>query len=154
MDKSEVITLVNNLSDDEAKRLLEQMRLKYWDRMLEVLKIESPKKELAYGNVKPVSPEKIKVKIPDIVFEAVNELLNENWNSDEIVLEQDKIVRRIFKLAKRDGLKITWNKIFENNRLNFEDFYIKQWRQVKYDDEHDYPATFSFTKPPKKRYII
>lgn len=158
MLENEIIALINSLSPDEAKKVLELLQSRFKNVVAEALNMQQNEKDHPwYGNVKPISPEQVKVKIPDVVFEAVNELINENWNRDKIVLKQDEIVKRILKLAKRCGLKIRTNEIFDNNRLDFEDFYRKQGRKVDYDKPaycEDYPATFSFSKPSKKQYTI
>lgn len=101
---------------------------------------------------KPISPcDVTKAKlanIPDLVVEAINELISEKFNSRIGISAvcQDDIIVRI--MAKMPGA--TRDLIFEKGWLDIEDMYGEAGWEVEYDKpgyNESYPATFRFKRP-------
>lgn len=98
---------------------------------------------------KPIRPDQVgatqRAVFPAAVFEAVNELIAENWNGSSATIRQDSIVARI--IAK-DG-SIERHMVFDRGLLNFEDAYRDEGWRVEYDRpgyNETYQPTFKFTR--------
>jgi hypothetical protein len=101
------------------------------------------------NKVKPVSPSELNKEIPDVVIEAVNQLLQEKNASEgsEIILYQKDIVSRIKNLDS----EMTSEKLFKKGYMDFEPLFEKAGWKVYYDKPgycESYEPTFTFT--PKK----
>jgi DNA-binding response OmpR family regulator len=101
--------------------------------------------------VKPITPEEIEeataTRIPDVVYEVVNEQIAKNWRGNSATIRQDAIVTA---LIRRPGTAITKQQIFDGHWLDFEDAYREVGWEVVYDGpgySESYPATFKFTRP-------
>mgnify|MGYP001578080201 CR=1 FL=1 len=98
------------------------------------------------NKVKPISPDEVKKgDIPDFVFEAFNEMIQEKWNGASSRVYQNEIIELILKkttiIDRRD--------IFENNWLDVEDYYREAGWVVAFDKPNyneDYKAFFLFRK--------
>lgn len=99
--------------------------------------------------VKPVSPEEIVEKDPDIpdeVFEAFNELLARQRGSDHVVILQEKVVQLIVSKGIDRG------ELFENHWLDIEGAYRRAGWKVEYDKpayNETYEPKFIF-RPKRK----
>jgi|CXWL01.1.fsa_nt_gi hypothetical protein len=103
--------------------------------------------------IKPISPDDVAGKkaatIPDVVFEAINDLIVKNWAGTRATILQSKIVESILN---RDDA-ITEKSIFEHRWLDIEDIYREAGWDVKYDKpayNESYSATFIFKKVGKE----
>lgn len=103
------------------------------------------------GNkVKPISPSELNKEIPDVVIEAVNQLLQEAnaTPGDSITLYQKDVVSRIKKLDS----DMTSEKLFKKGYMDFEPLFEKAGWNVYYDKpgyNESYEAYFKFT--PKRK---
>lgn len=102
---------------------------------------------------KPISPsdiiENLDKIIPEVVINAVNNLLKKEYRGSSATLYQKDIVAEILKLDKTKEL--TSEEIFKNKWMNFEPIYRRSGWNVVYDSpayNESYPETFTFT--PKK----
>lgn len=99
----------------------------------------------------PISPSQVadckKATFPSFVFEAVNELIAENYTSGRAEFTQDKVIERM--LSKGAGTGVTRSSLFENGWLNFEEVYRASGWSVYYDKpgyNESYRANFTFKK--------
>lgn len=99
--------------------------------------------------MKPITPKDANTKrlelIPDVVFEAVNELIVEQIGSSQsVTLTQTEVVNRI--LSKSD---ISRNVIFDKHYLDFEEVYTDAGWKVTFDKAAYYEtcdSTWRFVK--------
>lgn len=81
--------------------------------------------------------------IPQVVFDAVNELLAEKYRGSQISIKQKEIITRIQRLDK----KLTDKVIFDNKYMDFEKVYRESGWVVGYDKpaySESYDAYFTF----------
>jgi hypothetical protein len=96
--------------------------------------------------MKPVSPEELRKSATGhpTVIQAINELLTESGQTNDITLLQKDILARIVKLDK----KLTSKHVFDKHLLDIEDVYRAQGWKVEYDkpgwNETHYEPTFTF----------
>jgi hypothetical protein len=96
---------------------------------------------------KPITPaEVVKLKvtlIPDLVIEAFNELIAENYSGGYSSFTEKKVVARIVKKG------ISSTEAYANHWLDVEDLYRSIGWKVEYDKpgyNESYDATFTFKK--------
>ena len=96
---------------------------------------------------RPITPEEVRKSrityIPDIVFEAINELIIKHFDGKESIVKQDEILDKI--CTEETGL--THNMVFDFHFLDIEDIYREQGWEVTYDKPtycEDYDAYFKF----------
>ena len=98
--------------------------------------------------IKPITPDEIKLVIPDFIIEAVNKLIQEKWDGHEAIIKQDEIMN-IVSSNDEDDDKPSRQKIYDKHWLDFEPLYREAGWNVEYDKpaycEH-YDAYFKFTK--------
>ena len=107
--------------------------------------------------VKPIRPQDLKKKEPPyFVFEAVNELLQEKYCSERmIMITQNELMELVLKKAK---LEIEWKgltreTVFKSHWLDIEDHYREVGWTVVYDKpayNEAYEAYFKFTSKPRE----
>lgn len=88
-------------------------------------------------------------KFPQYVFDAFNCLLSEKYNDNEIIIEQDEVIKKIIELS--DDEYLSEDVIFNNGWLDVEPFYIEKNWEVVYDKPtccDNYSSRFIF-KPNK-----
>lgn len=98
------------------------------------------------GPIKPADVTDLKkISIPEVVFEAFNELIVENFNGSEArVLQMDVLDRILFKSPSLDR-----DIVFRNGWLNIEDVYRGVGWVVGYDKptfDETFLAHFTFKK--------
>ena len=100
--------------------------------------------------MKPIIPievlKKREEEIPDVVIEAINNLLVEEYRigSTSIVLKQDDIVDILVESYGLDK-----NEIFDKGWLDFEPLFIDAGWEVEFDKpswRETHPSTFKFTR--------
>lgn len=91
--------------------------------------------------VEPISPSDVKLRIPDFIIEAVNQLIMEKWTGDEAIILQDDILD-IVSSDDPDDDKVSRQEVFDRHWLDFEDLY----REKGWDVEYDKPAYNEFYK--------
>ena len=102
--------------------------------------------------VEPIRPSEVKVVIPDFIIQAVNELIEDKWNGEEAVIEQDEILDKVVDTDQDSPTYCTRDKIFKKGWLDFEDLYRKAGWCVVYERPAYYEtwdAYFKFTKKQK-----
>lgn len=107
--------------------------------------------------IKPISPEEAlqqkQNNIPDVVFEAFNELIVEKINMQGTArITQSEAVKKI--IEKSNGA-LTREIIFEKRMLDVEPQYRESGWKVEYDKpgyNEDYEAYYIFEKQ-KHRYV-
>ena len=96
----------------------------------------------------PISPNDVRIEIPEFVIEIVNEMIKEAWDGEEAKISQKHIIDRI--LRKYPGMeKITTATVYKKHWLDFEDSYRKVGWKVIYDKpgfNEFYEPYFKFTK--------
>ena len=99
--------------------------------------------------VKPITPKEVKTvqhSIPDFIIEAVNKLIQQNWDGEKAVIEQ----KEIFKLVANKQTHYTKKQICDKQWLDFEDIYRQAGWNVMYDQpaycEEYFEPYFKFTK--------
>ena len=101
---------------------------------------------------KPITPEQAEERfvkrIPDVIIDAVNELIVENWSpiTKKATIKQDEILERVKGTVPR-------NEVFKNNWLDIEDIYRAQGWTVHYEKPaycEDFDAYFEFSEKKKK----
>lgn len=102
------------------------------------------------NKVKPIKPEDIKPKkpeIPDFVIEAFNELIQEKWNEKKgsAKIKQEEAIEKITEKCSKDGeCGIERHEIFDNHYLDVEDLYrengwdVKYFKQPYYETKEDH----------------
>lgn len=98
---------------------------------------------------KPITPEQAKEKftkrIPDIIIDAINELIVEHYSpiKRSAIVKQDEILDRISDTYSR-------RTVFDNNWLDIEDIYREQGWRVRYESpsygDSDFDAYFEFSE--------
>jgi hypothetical protein len=98
---------------------------------------------------KPITPEQAKEKftkrIPDIIIDAINELIVEHYSpiKRSATVKQDEILDRISDTYSR-------RTVFDNNWLDIEDIYREQGWRVRYESpsygDSDFDAYFEFSE--------
>jgi uncharacterized linocin/CFP29 family protein len=82
------------------------------------------------GPIKPGAVLKAKTRqIPDVVFDAFNELIARNFRGRYAIVHQDDVVEEIMRRAP-DTLRTT---IYEQQWLDVEDAYRAEGWSVEYD---------------------
>lgn len=101
--------------------------------------------------MKPLSPWEINGMmgeiIPDVVVEAINNLLKKKYRGRAVNLKQDEIIAEIQRL----DINIRREKIFEESWMDFESLFEKNGWKVEFDKpgyNETYSAYFTFT--PKR----
>lgn len=82
--------------------------------------------------------------IPEVVIQAVNNLLKKGYRGDSVTLRQSDIVAEIIRLDNN----ITSHQAFDSKWLDFEALFERAGWKVVYDKpgyNETYPATFEFT---------
>jgi len=99
------------------------------------------------AKVKAMGPEEVlaarKESIPNVVFEAFNELIAQKFNGSYAYVGQDSVIARIVKAGH------SRSEIFEKHWLDVEDIYREQGWKVVFDKPgycESYEATFKFSK--------
>jgi hypothetical protein len=103
------------------------------------------------ANVKPITPQealelKQNVIIPDVVFEAFNELIATEFDGSHASIRQDDVVNLILKKMSAAGID---DPQVNYRWLDIEPLYRKAGWQVEYDKpgyNEEGPALFKFTK--------
>ena len=100
-------------------------------------------------DIKPISPNDIMDNlsdiIPNVVIEAVNNLLKKEYRGDGVSIKQDKIINEIIRLDN----SLTRDFIFKYKYMDFESLYRKNGWDVEYDKpgyNENYDAYFTFSK--------
>ena len=101
-------------------------------------------------NSKPIRPNEISVNlekiIPDYVFEAVNDLLMENYRgTGSVNIKQDAIIA---KILVNPNTTITRKELFDKHYMDFESVYRDYGWKVFYDKpayDENYDAYFTFS---------
>lgn len=103
--------------------------------------------------VKPISPNEIKLKeFPDFVLIAFNELLQDSFNKQKIIIiTQEKAINKIIEVSGRTDYRSTVSRqaIFDNHWLDVEDIYRETGWKVYYDKPgycETYEASWTFSK--------
>jgi len=81
--------------------------------------------------------------IPQVVFDAVNQILAEQYRGSQISIKQKEIITRIQRLDK----KLTDKVIYDNKYMDFEKVYRESGWVVGYDKpgyNESYDAYFTF----------
>jgi len=105
---------------------------------------------------KPLDPNKVQeIKnntIPAEIFDAVNQLIVENWDGSEAIIKQNAIINKYFELAKidHDSRNIMRRKLFDKHLLDIEKSYREMGWSVEYEKpsygDNDFEAYFKFKK--------
>ena len=97
----------------------------------------------------PIRPEEVgEIKrnlIPELVFDAVNELIARNLNGKQALILQEDIINNILSRMEIPDR----NHVFANHWLDIEALYSTCGWVVEYDKpghNETYPARFIFTK--------
>ena len=102
--------------------------------------------------IKPISPDEVKIIIPDFIIQAVNHLIKEKWDGDKSNIKQDEIIERV--IDPHNPNAPTRNEIFSKHWLDFEDIYRKAGWIVDYYKpsygEESFAAYFIFKKQSNK----
>lgn len=100
--------------------------------------------------VNPITPAKaaeLKIhSIPDVVIQAVNELLAEKYSPGTIHILQKEITARVEQLDP----SVSINDMYKRNDFDFEPLFRKAGWKVNYDKpayNESYEAVFKFSKP-------
>lgn len=98
---------------------------------------------------KPITPEQAREKfvknIPDIIIDAINELIVEHYSPTKrsSSVKQDEILDKVKDVYPRQT-------VFDNNWLDIEDIYRSQGWKVKYEKpsygDCDFDAYFLFSE--------
>lgn len=101
--------------------------------------------------VQPISPKDVKREIPDFIFEAVNQLIQQKWDGEKANVLQDEILDLVSS-DDDDDSRPRRSVIFDNHWLDIEDDYRKAGWHVEYDqpahcENYDAFFTFSINKP-------
>lgn len=97
---------------------------------------------------------KEKCEIPGFIYEAVNQLLLNNWDGDKAVFKQSEIIKTIKSVSiPEEYQNIPYeefhNMIFHYRWLDIEESYREKGWDVKYDKpgyNEDYAPFFTFKK--------
>jgi hypothetical protein len=89
------------------------------------------------SNIKPIKPTEVlteKAKtIPDAVIQAVNEMIAKNWNGRSATVKKEHLLERYFKISGKTNDRANRDKLYDDNALDFEDFYRKEGWSVDYN---------------------
>lgn len=101
--------------------------------------------------MKPIRPEDISITIPEIIVQAVNELIKELYRGSYFTFTLKELKRKLSNLGvtEREIINFTDTKAF-----NFEKLYKEYSWNVKYekpDRDEDFDSYFKFT-PIKNNY--
>ena len=95
-------------------------------------------------SITPEEVKKLKVHtIPDVIFEATNELIIKHFDGIRAIVELNEIIDKV--CTEETGL--THNEIFDSHYLDIEDYYRNQGWDVTYDDPaycENYEPYFEF----------
>lgn len=81
------------------------------------------------SEVKPVSPNDIKVSLPDFVINAVNSLISNRYRGGSFSIKREEIVKKIIETCPR---ALEREEIFEKQWLDFENLYRQAGWKVNY----------------------
>lgn len=98
------------------------------------------------NKVKPITPKEVTHTIPDFIFEAVNQLIEEKWDGKSATIKQNEIMD-IVSSDNADDPRPARQVIFNNHWLDIEDHYRRVGWKVTYDKPayyEDYDAFFKF----------
>lgn len=105
--------------------------------------------------VKPIKPQKIYKKrletFPDVMIEAVNRLIAQEWDGFSATITQDEIINLFLSLSPST---VDEDEIFDNHWLDFEPIFEKAGWKVTYDQPgycETYDASYTFLKKKKKK---
>lgn len=98
--------------------------------------------------MKPITPKEVEENwysrpIPDEVYQAVNELIEEKWQGNGYVkIDQDEIIARILQKLP----STLRSEVFEKHWLDFERVYEEAGWNVEYDKPAYYESYNAFFK--------
>ena len=92
----------------------------------------------------PISPNEVHKKVPEVIFEIVNELIKESWNGDTAIVWQGEVVQ---EASVR--LEMTNSQIYDKRWMDIEGNYEERGWKVVYNKPLYYETWlpyFKFTK--------
>ena len=95
---------------------------------------------------RPITPAQVakKVKIPDVVIEVINNLIEENWNGKGATVMQKQAAAQIAQ-----KMEIPVQKVYDNHYLDIEEIYTKAGWSVEYSKpafcDEPFEAHFKFS---------
>lgn len=100
------------------------------------------------GKVKPISPDEIKIELPDFVIEAVNEMIKRKYRGGSFSFKAKELIalRNELNLGPKDK---DW---YQEKWMDFEEVFRESGWNVRYDRpgyNENYDDYYEFT--PKKK---
>lgn len=104
-------------------------------------------------SVKPIRPGEVtglkQQQIPDYVIEAFNECISRAYSGGIAVVYQDSVIEAILHRARKAGVELLRQELFDRRYLDVESIFEKAGWKVTYDKpgyNESYKAFFEFKK--------